>query len=608
MKDFSEKLKELPSSSGVYLMLDGDGQVLYVGKAKSLKNRVKQYFGKSSTKTDKTMLLVEKIDDFRYILTNTEYEALILENNLIKEYKPYYNILLKDDKTYPYIKINLKDSFPCIEVTRKIKSDGSKYFGPYMLGISAKSIMELLHSVYPVRSCGGPIKPGKACRECLNYHIGRCLAPCTGRVTSEDYHKEIKKVIDFLNGNDKGVKEILEAKMKSAAEREEFELAISYRSSLEILDKLSRRQIAAIPKDYNIDIFAFASNGMYGVINYMAVRGGKILGSENYAVNEAGDPQEILSNYLMQYYEKSPVLCSEILSSHLPAFHESLEEMLSGKKGGKVRIATAKGGIREQLVEMAYSNASEQLGITATKIASKEALTRISVEKLKDALSLPVAPKRMECYDISNISGTDKVASMVVFINGEAAKERYRRFRIKTVRGSDDFASMREVLTRRVHELSSNDISFSERPDLIVVDGGKGQLSSAVDALTGTGISVIGLAKREEEVFRPGESEPVILERDSLPLTLLQRLRDEAHRFAVTYHRLLRKERQTKSNLKNIEGIGEKRARALLVYFKKIENIAAADVDEIMKVEGFGKKHAQAVKDYFSENGSKGEA
>ncbi|MBQ8178588.1 MAG: excinuclease ABC subunit UvrC [Clostridia bacterium] len=594
-----EKLKDLPTSPGVYLMLDEFQQVLYVGKAKNLKNRVKSYFLNSSTKTEKTILLVQKIKDFRYIVTSTEVEALVLENNLIKQYKPYYNILLKDDKSYPYIKIKMSEEYPRIEITRRLRADGSRYFGPYMIGLSIKDTMELIHSIYPVRSCTGDLKKNRAKRECLNYHIGRCLAPCTGRVSSEEYKETIKKVMSFLSGNDKEARAILEQKLQRAIEREEFELAITYRDSLELLDKIIRKQSVNLPKDLNIDIFSYANNGLYGVINYTVVRGGKVIGSENQPINEACEPEEVLSTYVMQFYEKNPIICDEICLSHELSFMTELQDYLTSIKGQKVNLHHPKGGVRGQLTTLSLNNASENLQKTVTKIATTEALTRGAVEQLKEYLDLPKPPKRMECYDISNISGTDKVASMVVFINGEPAKERYRRFRIKTVVGSDDFASMREVLSRRVNEFGSDDISFSEVPDLIIVDGGKGQLSSAVSILEGTGISVVGLAKREEEIFKPHISEPFILPRDSLALKLCQRIRDEAHRFAITYHRKLRGERQTRSNLKNIEGVGDKKARALLAYFKKVENIAAATVEEIMKVEGFGLETAKAVKKHF---------
>ncbi len=604
MVDIKEKLKELPTNSGVYLMLDEYGQILYVGKAKNLRNRVRQYFQNSTTKTEKTMLLVQKIADFRYIITNTEVEALVLENNLIKEHKPYYNILLKDDKSYPYIKITVKDKFPKIEVVRRLRADGSKYFGPYMLGTSPKLILELLHSVYPVRSCTGDISRVRAnSRECLNYHIGRCLAPCVKKVSEEEYAKVIKNVIEFLQGNDAEVTNILTQKMNDFAMREEFEQAIRCRDNIELMDKLVRKQIINLPRDLNLDIFAYTTNGMYGVINYMVVRGGKMLGADNYPVDEAGANADIISSYIMQHYQTHPVLAEEILVSEELPFATELQDYLSHTKGKKVMVFAPKGGVRKQLVELAFNNATDNLEKTVAKIIGKEAMTLGAVSALQTALELKRPPKRMECYDISHVSGTDKVASMVVFINGEPSKDMYRRFRIKTVKGSDDFACMKEALSRRMGQITGTDPSFTDIPDLIIVDGGKGQLSSAYDIVGGYDIPLIGLAKREEEVFKPHISEPFILPRNSLQLTLLQRIRDEAHRFAITYHRALRRDRQTQSNLKNIEGVGTNKARALLVYFKKIENIAMASVKEIMEVDGFGAKNAQAVYDFYHKKG-----
>lgn len=594
-----QKLKLLPDSSGVYIMLDDEGGILYVGKAKNLKNRVRQYFQNSVTKTEKTMLLVEKIRDFKYIVTRNEIEALVLENNLIKEHKPYYNILLKDDKSYPYIKVNLKEDFPRVEVVRRLKADGSKYFGPYMIGLTAKSTLDLIHAVFPVRSCKGTLSKREK-RECLNYHIGRCLAPCTGKATKEEYREVIKKVMAFLSGSDKEAREILLKKLNEAVEAEEFERAIVYRDNLELMDKIVRKQSINLPKDFNLDIFSYASNGMYGVINYTVVRAGKVMGSENMPISEAGDGQDILSSFAMQFYQKNPVVAEEILFNLELPFIDELKSYLTELKGGKLNLLTPKGGARGQLVSLSYNNAVENLEKTAERIATKEEMTRGAVEQLKEKLNLIDIPYRMECYDISNISGTDKVASMVVFINGEPHHELYRRFRIKSFEGADDFRSMREVLARRINELKiGKDVSFSQKPNLLIVDGGKGQLSSAQEILADSGIELISLAKREEEVFCPDDSYPKILPRDSLALKLLQRIRDEAHRFAITYHRKLRAERMTRSNLKNIPGVGDKYARALLEYFKKPENIAAAPVEEIEKVPGFGAERAKNVYDYF---------
>ncbi|MDR0752103.1 MAG: excinuclease ABC subunit UvrC [Christensenellaceae bacterium] len=600
MRDFSEKLSSLPQSFGVYLMLDVSREIIYVGKAKNLRNRVRQYFNPSTSKSQKTLQLVEKIDDFRFILTKNELEALILENNLIKEHQPKYNILLKDDKTYPYIKIDLKSDFPTLEITRRLKKDGSKYFGPYMIGISAASVIDLLQNAFSIRNCKGTFKNSKKRRECLNYHIGRCPAPCVGRISSAEYKEHFKNVIAFLNGNDKDVREALENKIKVASDNLEFELALNCRNSLNSLDKLARKQMINVPLNINMDVFAFATNGMFGVINYLLVRGGKVLGSENYSVSEAGSFQDILSNYIVQFYDKNPVIASEIILPENLIFENELKSYLEAKKSSKVEIIVPKAGFRASIIKMAQDNAKEHLENSLNKIANKETLTRIASEKLQISLSIDKPLRRLECFDISNISGIDKVASMVVFINGEPYRKMYRRFKIQTVAGIDDFACMSEVITRRISELTSNDESFADIPDLIIVDGGKGQLSSAYSILKDYNINLIGLAKREEEVFIPLNKDPIILTKNSPELSLLQRIRDEAHRFAITYHRTLRLERQTKSNLLNIPGVGKAKARALLTHFKRIENIINASADEIQQIEGFGKAIATKIYDYFS--------
>ncbi|MDR0696136.1 MAG: excinuclease ABC subunit UvrC [Christensenellaceae bacterium] len=601
MRDFSEKLNSLPKSFGVYLMLDESRQIIYVGKAKNLRNRIKQYFNASTSKTQKTLQLVDKIDDFRYILTSSELEALILENNLIKEHQPKYNILLKDDKTYPYIKIDLKSDFPALEITRHLKKDGCKYFGPYMVGISATAVLELLQSAFSVRNCKGNFRTLKNRRECLNYHIDRCPAPCVGKITADDYKTRIKKVISFLNGDDRELKEVLELKMKNASDNLDFELALTYRDSLETLNKISRKQMINFPNNLNIDTFAFATNGLVGVINYLVLRGGKVLGSENYLVNEAGNLQDILSNYIVQFYEINPIIASEIVLPEQLAFAKELKSYLESKKGSKVDIIAPKAGLKFALMKMASDNATEHLQNSLAKIVSKDTLTRVASEKLAEALDIKTPLRRLECYDISNISGTDKVASMVVFINGSPYNKMYRRFKIKTVVGIDDFACMKEVIKRRTAQLNSEDNSFSDIPDLIVIDGGKGQLSSAYDIIKDLNINIIGLAKREEEVFVPNRSDPIILTKNSPELSLLQRIRDEAHRFAITYHRTLRLDRQTKSNLLNIEGIGKTKARALLTHFKRLENIINATPEDIQKVDGFGKNIAKVVYEYFED-------
>ena len=597
MKAYTEKLKILPAQSGVYIMLDEFDNVLYVGKAKILKNRVRQYFH-NSVKNDKTMALVEKIHDFRYIITPNEYEALILENNLIKQYNPPYNILLKDDKTYPYIRIKTKEKFPKVEICYKMKADGAKYFGPYMLGVSVRDVLEIIHTVFPVRSCN---TLGK--RECLNYHIGRCLAPCTGRVSEEEYKKVIKNVIDFLSGNDETVKRILTEKMMACAEKEEFEQAKIYRDTLKSLDNLVRKQTIPFKQETDIDVFTFVTNGMYSVVNCFAVRGGKYLGGINFPCRET-ELSNGLTSFIMQYYENNSINCSEILVSSEIEFKEELSDYLSEKSGRRIQVVVPSGGIRRQLIDMGVANAEDYLARQLEHQNRYDELTLGGVKQLKELLGLPVLPMRMECYDISHISGTNKVASMVVFKEGAKASQHYRHFKIKTVAGNNDFACMFETLTRRFEEWKKQkDVSFSERPDLIVIDGGKGQLGYVMDAMEKEGLdfTVISLAKRIEEVFVPGKEESILLPRDSLALKLLVRIRDEAHRFAITYHRNLRLKQMTESELTAIEGIGKTKARNLLVHFRKIEKIATASVDELSEVKGIGKSDAERIAAYYKD-------
>ncbi len=595
MSVISDKLATLPEKSGVYIMLDEYDNVLYVGKAKILKNRVRQYFHKS-VKNDKTMALVDKIEDFRYIITPNEYEALILENNLIKEYNPPYNILLKDDKTYPYIRINVKEKYPRIEVCYKLRSDGAKYFGPYMLGISVRDIMEVIEAVFPLRTCRNMPK-----KECLNYHLKKCLAPCVGKVTPEEYGKVVKDVIKFLNGDDAFVSELIANKMTKFAEMEEFELALHYRNVSEILEKLVRKQTIPFKQDVNIDVFTFATNGMYSVVNCFAVRGGKFLGGDNYPYYEV-EKSNCLASFIMQYYEKNPVLCSEIIVGEELEFKAELADYLSEKAGKKINITTPTGGIRRQLVEMGETNCAEYLSRQLEHFNKYQEMTKGAVAQLMESLSLPCLPRRMECYDISHISGTNKVASMVVFIDGEKSSKNYRHFKIRTVQGNNDFASMYEALSRRLAKIGkSEDLSFNAKPDLIVIDGGKGQLTYALKAAEDAGVDVnfISLAKREEEVFLPEREDSVILPRNSLALKLIIRIRDEAHRFAITHHRNLRQKQMTETELTKIPGIGKEKAKILLGAFKKIEAVAAATEEELAAVKGISKKDAEQIKKYY---------
>lgn len=598
--ELRDKLKDLPTSPGVYLMLDEDGEIIYVGKAKNLRNRVRQYF-QQSVKTIKVQLMVEKISDFRYIITSTEVEALVLENNLIKQNNPKYNILLKDDKSYPFVKINVKEDFPAVEVVRVLKKDGAKYFGPYMNGVSARDILDLLGSAFPLRTCRGEVSGKARKRPCLNYYIGRCLAPCTGKVTREEYHKAVDAAIGFLRGNDKSVEKILTDKMKTQSDLGNFEQAIFYRDKLKVLDKLVRRQIAALPNDFDLDVFAEVDDGTDVAFSVVSVRAGKIIFAANYSSENCIDGQ--ITSFISQFYAVNPLLCNEIVVPDT-ADAELLEDYLSRLAARKINVIEPKQGVRKQLLDMAINNGRDYLENSKARDRRKHDMTVGAVSQLAEKLSLPTLPNRMECYDISHISGTDMVASMVVFKNGEPAKKHYRKFKIKTVAGNNDFQCMKEVLLRRLSHLSGDDESFSEKPDLIVVDGGKGQLTLAKEALREancTDLPIVALAKREEELFL--DKTPIVLSRDSQALKLLQRLRDEAHRFAVSYHRNLRGKRMVESKLEGIEGLGEKRRAAVVARFKTVEHIRNATKEELCDVPGLPEKVAQNIYDFFHGKG-----
>lgn len=606
------KLKDLPDSSGVYIMLSKDKQILYIGKAKVLKNRVKQYFQEGTSKTVKVMKLVEKIDDFNYIMTNNEIEALVLENNLIKKHKPPYNILLKDDKNYPFLRINLKEDFPRIEIVRKLKQDGAKYFGPYMQGISVKEITEILYSAFPVRECGLNFsKIPKNHRPCLNHHIGRCLAPCAGLCTNGEYRRVIDKVVSFLGGEDKEVEEILYKKMTSASEEEDFELALFYRDKLKILDKIVRKQITALPKNIDIDVFAIASNGFNTVVSLLIVRGGKLLGGHKEVILDVSSDEIALANYIMSYYDNSLFNAHEIVTAIDIEGADVIEEYLSEKSGRRVNVLSPKMGIRRQLADMAVNNAVDYLEKSIGLMERKENMTIGGMTQLQEFLKLPKMPIRMECFDISNISGRDKVSSMVVFTNGEPDRSQYRRFKIRTVEGANDFASMKETITRRfMRYKEGKDSSFSKLPDLVVIDGGPGQLTYTKQALEEVGmtdLNVIGLAERFEDIYLFDSNVPLRMDKNSYGLRLLQRLRDEAHRFAITFHRKLREKRQVASVLmEKIDGLGKSTFDALMDKFKSMENIEKATYDELIAIPRMRKSVAENIVKYFKDSDAAG--
>ncbi len=601
MSEIKEKLKLLPNNPGVYIMLDKDGVVIYVGKARVLKNRVRQYFH-SSAKPEKVQTMVDNIHDFYYIITQTETDALALENTLIKKYKPKYNVLLKDDKTYPYIKAHLKEEFPRFSVTRKLKK-GDKYFGPFMGGVRCGELLEILSSVYNVRTCTTVIS-SKPKKPCLMYHLHRCHAPCAGLCAKEEYAERVKRALSFLDGNYEEAEEILQDKMLRFAENEDFELAMEYREKLKMLSKLKLKRITSLNRSLNADIIALKTNYLYSSASILITRGGIMQGGANFALEDGSfSESDALTAFFIQFYSNHE-LPDEIITQ---AFCEKdlLEKYFLEKYEKKVEIVIPKQGVKKQLLEMAEKNASDYLSKSIGKIQHKNDMTKNACMRLKDLLGLKKYPKRMECYDISNISGVDKVGSMVVFIDGEADKNSYRRFKIKTVEGANDYASHQEMMRRRLAKLGTVEEERFPKPDLIVIDGGKGQLSAVKEVFDEAGIEdieLISLAEREEEIFTLFANESIMLDRRDYALKMLQRLRDEAHRFAITYFRNIHSKRNLASVLEEIDGIGKKKRQALMDKFGTIDRIMKAKEEELAQTEGIGAELAKKISTHFREN------
>lgn len=597
-----EKLKLLPENPGVYIMLDKFGNVIYVGKARVLKNRVRQYFH-SSPKPEKVLKMVANVADFNYIITASEIDALALENNLIKKYKPKYNILLKDDKTYPYIKVDLREEFPNFYVTRKIKKDGCKYFGPFMGGINYRDILECCQLLFNVRLCRTAIG-AKPKRECLNYHIGKCCAPCAHRITKEEYDKRVKLALSFLDGNYAEAQTILTEKMLTAAENEAFELALDYKNKLAMLSKLEAKRITSINKPIDADVIAYATNGLYSAVNLLVTRKGIMQGGTSFALDDAHlSDGEALTSFITQYYSVHEPPAELIVQDFCEG--EIVENFFKEKLNKSVTLTYAKQGVKAKLLDMARANVKDYLEKSVDRIKHKDDMTVNACKRLQEQLGLTRYPRRMECYDISNVSGVDKVASMVVFIDGEADKTSYRRFKIKTVEGADDFASLKEVLLRRLSKLNTEEEERFPKPDLVVIDGGKGQLSSVkqvFDELNVRDIDLISIAKQDEEIFTLGFDDSVKIPKSDYSLRMVQRIRDEAHRFAVTYFRSIHTKNALKSVLAQIEGIGKQKSIALMQKFSNVGNIMNASEEEIASTEGIGAVLAKKIKDYLNNN------
>jgi excinuclease ABC subunit C len=613
-----EKLGKLPDCPGVYLYRDGDGKIIYVGKAVSLKNRVRSYFGAAAARNPKVRAMMERARDLEYITTDSEVEALILESNLIKEHRPRYNVFLKDDKSYPYLKVTLNEEYPRVFITRRVVKDGARYFGPYTQVGAVNETLRLLKRIFPLRTCKQKV-PAPRSRPCLNQHIKRCLGPCCGLATREEYRRVVDGVLLFLEGKQDELVKDLRARMEQAAENLEFERAAELRDQLQAVEKVVEKQKVVMADHNDRDVMAMARGRDEACVMVFFIRGGKLIGREHFILDGTGEMgrDEVITAFIKQYYLQAEFIPREVLVEDVvPGEIEVLERWLTEKRGGRVYLARPQRGEKKQLVDLVGRNALLVLQeVEAGRAARKEDL-RKALEELAGVLDLKAPPRRLECYDISNTQGAEPVASMVVFEEGKPVPQQYRRFKIKTVTGPDDFASMREALGRRfargreerdlvnTGQMSTKQAKFHRLPDLVVVDGGKGQLSSALAALEEQGfghIPICGLAKEEELIFLPGWPEPVRLPESSPALKLLQRLRDEAHRFAVTYHRQLRGKRNLKSMLEEIEGVGAKRRKELLRVFGSVEKIREAGLEELAAVPGMNRRAARAVYDFFRE-------
>ena len=599
------KLKLLPDKPGVYKMFNARGELIYVGKAINLKNRVRQYFQSSKNHTPKVASMVTNIDDFDFVIVGNETEALNLESNLIKQNKPYYNILLKDDKHFPYIRIDYKQDFPRVEIVRKYKKDGAKYFGPYLSGFALRESITAVREHFPIRQCKKDIRKAIARgeRPCLMYHIGKCCAPCTGKVTPEEYRLLLDQVTALFQGNCKTYIDDLTAKMMAESEKLNFEKAAQYRDRMRAMQSISEKQIASSASDNSYDVFALARNELETVVYGLFVRAGNVISAESFSINAGDEPfSEIISQFLLQFYVGMANLPKEIIIMDEAEDVENIELLLQKQSGHAVKIHVPRRGEKLKQGQLAKMNAEETIGRHRELTHREWERSEGALTELMQIVGMDVFPHRIECFDNSHIQGRDTVGSMVVFIDGKPDKTLYRRFRTKQNTDGDDYLAMREHLTRRFRRTIDGDEKFAELPDLLIVDGGRGQLNVALEVLNDFGlayISCIGLAEKNEEIVLPNEKESVILARSSPVLQLLQRARDEAHRFAITYHRNLRSKNSLYSVLDNIKGIGDRRKRALYEKFLTIDAIKAADMDELKSADGMNAAAAKSVYDYF---------
>ncbi len=615
MFDFEEELKKLPDKPGVYIMHDANDAIIYVGKAVKLKNRVRQYFRPSHNEGIKKDRMVQQIARFEYIITDSELEALILECNLIKEHRPKYNTMLRDDKTYPYIRVTLGEDFPRVLFCRQMKKDKSKYFGPYTSAGAVKDTIELLHKLYQIRTCNRrlPKDIGKE-RPCLNYHIHQCKAPCQGYITKEEYAQNIKKVLEFLNGDYKGILTELEEKMQQASEQMEFEKAIEYRELIGSVRAVAQKQKITNTDGEDKDIIAMANDDRDAVVQVFFIRGGKLIGRDHFYLRIANEDEDrgVLTSFVKQFYAGTPYIPKEIMLQGEIEEAEVIAEWLSKRKGQKVYIRIPKKGSKERLVELAKKNAQLVLSQDRERIKREEGRTLGAMKEIAALLGMEKI-QRVEAFDISNISGFETVGSMIVYEGGKPKRSDYRKFKLKNVTGPDDYASMHEVLTRRflhglkeMEELKEKDSEmgkFNQFPDLLMMDGGKGQVNIALAVLEELhlDIPVCGMVKDDHHRTRGlyFNNEEIPIERDSEGFKLITRIQDEAHRFAIEYHRSLRSKTQVHSILDDIPGIGATRRKALMRKYDSIEEIKNASVEELAQVESMDSRSADSVYRFF---------
>jgi len=618
-------LDNLPTKPGVYMMQDAAGTIIYVGKAINLRNRVRSYFHASADHPPKVQRLVAQVAHIEFIVTESELEALILENNLIKRHRPHYNVRLKDDKRYPYIKITLQEDYPRIYLVRHIADDGARYFGPYTSARAVHQTMDLLRRLFPYLTCDRTIT-GTDQRPCLYYHIGRCSGPCIGAVSKEEYRAMMQQIVLFLEGKHETILSNLRAEMARRAESLEFEQAARIRDQIHAVEQIIERQKVVSAALSDQDVIAVARNNGEACVQVFFIRNGKLLGREYFVLTGTHDEEtrEVMTSFVKQFYDQAAYVPPEIILQSEVDEVSIIESWLRNRRGQKVTLAVPHQGPEAELVDMAAENAVETLAHLRAQWEMESNRYVTALEELREYLQLDAAPVRIECYDISNIQGQAATGSMVVFVNGVPRKSDYRRFRIRTVEGADDYAMMQEVLRRRfrragrapaeMHDPENGqgpteaaapgkENSWALLPDLLIVDGGKGQLNAALEVLREfqleAEVPAIGLAKQEEEVFLPGQSEAVVLPRDAEGLFLLQRIRDEAHRFAVTYHRTLRDKKTITSELEAVPGIGPKRRRLLLKRFGSLDAIRAASVEELAAVPGMTRQAAEQIKEYI---------